>query len=147
NPQLQEIDRSREDVQARVHALQREIENLGPQDGRAVRDVLVRLDVTKAGSLDLALAYTVAGASWGPTYDVRVTAGSKELSLGYAAMVRQSTGEDWHGVNLTLSTARPAIGGTPPELAPWYVREAPPPSAPAARLRRAEAEAAAMAAD
>jgi uncharacterized protein (TIGR02231 family) len=122
-PQLQEIDTAKEEVQSRLSAVQREIANLQPQSARAVKDVFVRVDVTKAGPMRLALTYTVAGASWGPTYDVRVTSAEKSLSLGYAAMVRQSTGEDWHAVSLTLSTARPAIGGTPPELTPWYVRE------------------------
>lgn len=134
-PQVQEIDVAKEKVQERLSAVQREIANLQPQSARSVTDVLVRLDVTKAGPLDLALAYTVAGASWGPTYDVRVTGDAKTLAFGYSAMVQQSTGEDWHAVKLTLSTARPAIGGTPPELSPWYVREAQPRPLPGS-LRR-----------
>src|SRR5665647_1391083 len=36
-------------------------------------------------------------------------------------MVRQQTGEDWRNVDLTLSTARPSVGGAPPELSPWWV--------------------------
>lgn len=36
-------------------------------------------------------------------------------------MIRQQSGEDWRNVDLTLSTARPAIGGAPPELTPWNV--------------------------
>jgi len=35
--------------------------------------------------------------------------------------VRQQTGEDWKDVDLTLSTARPASGGAPPELTPWQI--------------------------
>ncbi|NBO94077.1 MAG: DUF4139 domain-containing protein, partial [Planctomycetia bacterium] len=30
-------------------------------------------------------------------------------------------GEDWNGIALTLSTARPGLGGAAPEIAPWYV--------------------------
>eukprot|EP01047_Picozoa_sp_COSAG01_P012672 COSAG01_NODE_577_length_15268_cov_31.213462_8_plen_296_part_00 len=36
------------------------------------------------------------------------------MSLTYFGVVRQSTGEDWSGVSLSLSTASPATGGTPP---------------------------------
>jgi uncharacterized protein (TIGR02231 family) len=36
-------------------------------------------------------------------------------------MIRQQTGEEWHNVDLTLSTARPAIGGAPPELSQWNI--------------------------
>ncbi len=122
-PQMQELDQRKEEVQGRLNAVQREIASLQPQSARSVNDVFVRVDVTKPGPLDLTLAYTVAAASWAPTYDVRVAGDTKTVNLGYAAMVHQSTGEDWHAVKLTLSTARPAIGGTPPELSPWYVRQ------------------------
>lgn len=116
---VQEIDREKDGVQARLQATQRTIDELESTNAAAVQDVFVRVDVTKAGMLDLKLDYTVHEAAWSPTYDVRVTSNQKSLTLGYAAMVTQSTGEDWHAVKLTLSTARPAIGGTPPELSPW----------------------------
>ena len=35
----------------------------------------------------------------------------RELELGYFALVRNSTGEDWKNIALTLSTARPSLGG------------------------------------
>jgi uncharacterized protein (TIGR02231 family) len=142
---VQEIDHEKEGVQSRLSAVQREIGELQPQSAQAVQDVVVRVDVTKAGSLDLKLAYTVDDAAWSPTYDVRVTSATKKISLGYSAMVRQSTGEDWHAVKLTLSTARPAIGGTPPELSPWYVAKAEPRMF--ARAMNAAAPAAGAAAD
>jgi uncharacterized protein (TIGR02231 family) len=119
----QDLDRQREDIRARLAAVQREIKELQAPGRREVKNVVVRIDVAEAGDLDLQLAYTVYEASWSPTYDVRVNSADKAIVLGYAAMVRQSTGEDWPGVQLVLSTARPALGGTPPELSPWYVRE------------------------
>lgn len=118
---IQEIDREMESVQERLDAVQREINDLQAPAARTVRNVVVRLDVTTAGNLTLKLDYTVAGASWSPAYDVRVTSAQNAITLGYAAMVRQSTGEDWSGVNLVLSTARPALNGTAPELSPWIV--------------------------
>ena len=36
-------------------------------------------------------------------------------------MIRQQTGEDWSNVDMTLSTARPSIGGAPSELTPWNI--------------------------
>ena len=35
--------------------------------------------------------------------------------------MRNSTGEDWSDIALTLSTARPSLGGGAPELSPWIV--------------------------
>jgi uncharacterized protein (TIGR02231 family) len=42
-------------------------------------------------------------------------------------MVRQFTGEDWSNVVLSLSTARPDIGGVKPDLSPWFISVPEPP--------------------
>ena len=36
-------------------------------------------------------------------------------------MIRQSTGEDWENAKISLSTALPSIGGSPPALEPQIV--------------------------
>src|SRR5205814_6824829 len=57
------------------------------------------------------------------------------IAVDYFGQVRQSTGEDWPVVPVTLSTARPAVAQGVPELDPWYVdvvRPAAPPMARAA---------------
>ena len=36
--------------------------------------------------------------------------------LFYFGKIKQSTGEDWDDASLSLSTAMPSVGGTPPEL-------------------------------
>ncbi|PIQ83257.1 MAG: hypothetical protein COV75_08475 [Candidatus Omnitrophica bacterium CG11_big_fil_rev_8_21_14_0_20_63_9] len=36
--------------------------------------------------------------------------------------MRQQTGEDWRDVRLTLSTARPALAGSMPQLEPWFLQ-------------------------
>jgi uncharacterized protein (TIGR02231 family) len=41
--------------------------------------------------------------------------------LTFRTLVHQQTGEDWQGVDLNLSTARPSAGGAPPKLYPWRV--------------------------
>jgi uncharacterized protein (TIGR02231 family) len=39
----------------------------------------------------------------------------------YDALITQRTGEDWHDVALTLSTARPTMAANPLPLQPWFV--------------------------
>jgi uncharacterized protein (TIGR02231 family) len=61
----------------------------------------------------------VPGASWSPSYDARVLSSERAVALGYFGIVRQNTGEEWKDVALTLSTARPGLGGAAPVLSVW----------------------------
>jgi uncharacterized protein (TIGR02231 family) len=45
----------------------------------------------------------------------------RAVSLGYFGIVRQNTGEEWKDVALTLSTARPGLGGAAPAVTPWQL--------------------------
>ncbi len=96
---------------------------------RNVKTVTVRVSVATPGALSLALAYGVRGASWSPAYDAKLSndAAKPSVSLTYFGTVRQNTGEDWKNVQLTLSTARPSLGGAAPELRAWVLDERPTP--------------------
>jgi len=115
----QSLDTQLEDLAAKVDAAQRTLDELRGAGGRATKTVTVRLDATTVGTLNLALSYTVPGASWTPSYDARVNSNEKTIALAYYGLVQQNTGEDWKNVALTLSTARPSLGGAAPEVRPW----------------------------
>ncbi len=122
----QTIDRQREDLQAKAAALQQQLAELRGAGGRSFKTVAVRVAVTAPGRLEVALKYAVPGASWAPSYDARLHSAGRTIALGYFGLVRNNTGEDWKDVALTLSTARPNLGGGAPELRPWIVDIAPP---------------------
>jgi len=113
------LDEQREDLQNKINTVQAQLNELRGAGGRAFKTVTVRVNAAQAGSLDLALSYTVPGASWVPSYDARVLSADRAVALGYFGLVRQSTGEDWKDVALTLSTARPSLGGAAPVLTTW----------------------------
>jgi uncharacterized protein (TIGR02231 family) len=113
------LDEKRTDLQTRINTVQRQLNELRGAGNRAFKTVTVRVAATTAGRLDVTLAYTVPGASWAPNYDARITSGERTVELGYFGLVRQNTGEDWKDVALTLSTARPALGGAAPKLGVW----------------------------
>ena len=117
----QTLDTQLEDLAAKVEAAQRKLNELRGAGGRSFKTVTVRLDAATTGKLDLSLSYTVPGASWTPSYDARVNSNEKTIALAYYGLVRQNTGEDWKDVALTLSTARPSMGGAAPEVRPWTV--------------------------
>jgi uncharacterized protein (TIGR02231 family) len=56
-------------------------------------------------------------------YDVRLVEADEGYSLNvtYLAQITQNTGQEWQGVKLTVSTARPALNQRLPELRPWFL--------------------------
>ncbi len=66
---------------------------------------------------------TQADGAWTPVYDLDLASARPEtVTMERAAMIRQDSGEDWLGVQLTLSTARPAGQSAPARLWPWLRR-------------------------
>ena len=113
------LDEQKAELTQKIAAVEAQLSELRGSGGRAFKTVTVRLQAAQAGRLDLALAYTVPGAGWTPGYDARVTSGERAVAIDYFGLVRQSTGEDWSNVALTLSTARPSLGGAAPVLSAW----------------------------
>ncbi len=113
------LDEQREDLHNKITTVQNQLNELRGAGGKAFKTVTVRVAAAQAGSLDVSLAYTVPGASWVPSYDARVASAERTVQLDYFGLVRQGTGEDWKDVALTLSTARPSMGGAAPVLSVW----------------------------
>jgi uncharacterized protein (TIGR02231 family) len=107
-----------------VDTLNREIAALNGNQSRSRNLARVNLDVKTAGAAEVRLSYVVHGPSWKPVYDLRADTKGKTLEITYHAELRQSTGEDWQGVSLKLSTAEPSVGGREPEMSPWFLAKA-----------------------
>ncbi|TVQ81981.1 MAG: mucoidy inhibitor MuiA family protein [Micavibrio sp.] len=92
---------------------------------RRTHTVSVPLESAAATKLTVKLSYQVANASWKPVYDARLDTENGDLQIVQYGAVRQLTGEDWRGVALTLSTAQPHRGASPPPLNTVWVRKQP----------------------
>ncbi len=125
---LREVDRDRAILAAKLAATTARLDDLRGRRtaGKATTTVTVRLTAASAGALDLTLGYAVPNASWAPVYDARLRTEKRTIELGYFGLVRNGTGEDWKEVALTLSTARPSLGGGVTEPAPWILDVAQP---------------------
>jgi len=110
------------DLEKEVARIDREIAQVGGA-GTDSQRVAVGLDARRAGRVTVRLKYVVTGASWGPRYNARYRPAEGTVRLELSGTVTQRTGEDWTGVDLLLSTARPQEGTAPPELSPFYLRE------------------------
>ena len=140
--ELQSLDAQREDLKLKQTAVEQQLTELRGAGGKSYKTITVRVAVTQPGKLDIALKYAVPGASWAPSYDARLRAADRAVELTYFGLVRNDTGEDWSDIALTLSTARPSLGGGAPELQPWIVDVEQPPAAAPVMLERAGAGAA-----
>ena len=109
-----------------VDTFNREIAALNGNQSRSRNVARVNLDVKTAGAAEVRLSYVVHGPSWKPVYDLRADTKAKSIEITYHAELRQSTGEDWQGVSLKLSTAEPSVGGREPEMSPWFLAKAEP---------------------
>ena len=115
------VAKDRTDLQAKIDALQRQVNLISPGSRKSRKSILVDVEVTKEGSLKLSPQYVVLGSGWHPQYELRFGTETGEVELTYRGIIHQSTGEDWSNVDVTLSTARPDVGGVKPDLYPWYV--------------------------
>ncbi|WP_406736018.1 DUF4139 domain-containing protein [Thioclava sp. GXIMD4215] len=94
------------------------------------------LEATASGHGVLTLTSFADDAGWSPVYDMRLDRGAKRIDLTRLVSVHQSSGEDWHNVDLTLSTARPNDRMDPSEL--WPLLRSVGPDRPVLRTMGAE---------
>ena len=128
------------DLQRKLEALQRELNQIRSGEYNSDRSIMIDFECVKGGQFTFNVAYLVNGAGWRPVYDGRVNHGKGDVELTSFGMIQQTTGEDWDEVNLTLSTAKPMIGGRMPYIDPWFLSEYVPPVPVAqGRLMRATA--------
>jgi uncharacterized protein (TIGR02231 family) len=119
--EIQSLDDQRDDLKAKEAALAQQLNELRGAKGKSLKNVTVRVAMASAGRLEVTLKYAVPGGGWTPSYDARLSAAARAIELTYFGMVRNGTGEDWNSIALTLSTARPSMGGGAPGLRPWVV--------------------------
>ena len=103
-----------------VARLEGQVREQNAKREQPVGEIDVTLTARTHTAIDLDLSYVVNDAGWKPVYDIRIGDTRKPASLAYKAFVYQKTGFDWTNIQLVLSTANPALGGTQPELGTQY---------------------------
>lgn len=116
------LERKGKEVREDINWIQRELGIL-KQGSRSGNRVAVDCAVESAGDLTLDLTYIINGTNWVPEYRISFNPEEKQVALVYNARLKQTTGEDWKGIDVTLSTAAPHAGAAPPELSPYYLSQ------------------------
>ena len=118
---IAQLEQEQRELDKQLTAASRQLQRLQNPRPTESFTIQVKIEPAGAGEFELEVSYMVTRASWKPLYDLYVSSQEQSLNLSYLAEVQQTTGEDWQGVALTLSTAKPGLGTLPPKLAPWYV--------------------------
>ncbi|TGN41706.1 DUF4139 domain-containing protein [Marinobacter confluentis] len=95
------------------------------QNAKATKTVTIAYQAETAGQGSVRLQYQTHEAGWRSQYNARLQAADSgtegTLVLEHLALIRQTTGLDWDGVQVSLSTANTRSGTDIPPLQPWLV--------------------------
>ncbi|TGK11835.1 DUF4139 domain-containing protein [Leptospira fletcheri] len=100
---LEELDRIREEF----YIVNAKLDHLAQGDVLRRKEIRLEAEVETAGTYKLEYKYLIRGAIWYPRYTLDLKPNGSEAELGWYALVRNETGEDWNGVRLEFSTANP----------------------------------------
>jgi len=123
---VRRVEADRRDLAPKIDAARADLNRLRSTGAKAGKRVAIDLAVAREGSLAIEVVYRVPDASWRPAWDARLDPATGKMELGLQAVVEQRTGEDWQGVTLAVSTARPEQRIHLSELEPLYLRKARP---------------------
>ncbi len=84
-------------------------------------EIIVAVSAKEGVNAKFTFSYATTNASWTPIYDLRATDINNPINLFFKSKIRQTTGEDWKNIYITLSTGNPTQSGARPILPPWYL--------------------------
>lgn len=119
----QQLLRRQQELDLQLAPLLAERERLQRQNPQ-LRSLRIQLAAGRAG--ELRLSYRSSRAGWTPIYRAELDSSKSQLRLERHAQVAQTSGEDWRGVQLRLSTERPSQGSGLPPPRPWTLNILPP---------------------
>ncbi len=125
---LKDLMDKRIELQQEEKQLQKEIARISGiinskrQGSKRTSEVMVEVAVNSNTPAEFILSYAVPNAGWTASYNVRAGDSGKPVALAYNAKVSQTTGIDWEGVGMKLSTSDPSTSAQKPTLSNWMLR-------------------------
>lgn len=120
------LEEAQRQLKEKLSVVERERKQLAAKSAPTVQEAILFIDKRAAGKATVRLSYIVGQSTWSPIYNLRCGADGKQVTLEYNSLVQQMSGEDWTGVQVTLSTASPAMVSEAPVLTPLWVTLRPP---------------------
>lgn len=117
----QELGLKQRDLQEQLELLHRQRAQITGSSSKLAREAVVFVDIKKVGASPLRLRYLVNEATWTPSYNIRAGADRTKVMVEYLGSIRQTSGESWDDVVMTLSTATPSLIAKAPKLEPLSI--------------------------
>lgn len=103
-----------------IQRLQQELAQLG-SEGTYISQVVADVEVKSSGTAQFTLSYFTPLVSWTPLYDLQVDSKNNKIEIKTKGKISQSTGFDFKGLKLTVSTGSPTFNINKPIINPWYL--------------------------
>ena len=116
-----ELEKTAKGINKDKQLLSSQLAQLGASNTTYHREAVIFVDKSQNPAASINLNYLVGQVNWRPTYNVRAQSGRDAVDIEYSALVTQASGEDWDGVELTLSTASPALIAQGADLSPMLI--------------------------
>ena len=116
-----ELEDEMSESQKELDLLERKRNELVTGQSRTEREAILFISSADNKKADIELSYLVNGANWQQQYNLRANPQESNVLIEYNAVVNQTSGEDWEGVGLWLSTAEPTMVAAAPILEPMLV--------------------------
>jgi uncharacterized protein (TIGR02231 family) len=88
---------------------------------KATVELRATVHADAAGTVPVSVEYQVDNVGWHWQYEARLDTQKKTVALVRQAQLSQGTGEDWKNIQLTISTSRPSLNATTPQLASLFL--------------------------
>jgi uncharacterized protein (TIGR02231 family) len=121
NKHLLELEDQIAQLKKDQELLERKRNELTAGRSRTEREAVLFISANGANRVAIEMSYLVNGANWLQQYNLRANPQNSNVLIEYNAVVNQTSGEDWNGVTISLSTAEPTMVAAPPTLTPMLV--------------------------
>jgi uncharacterized protein (TIGR02231 family) len=119
--QIMELEDKIAGLKKEQELLDRRRNELVASRSRTEREAILFISGPSGKKVVVELNYLVGGANWQQQYNLRANPEKSNVLIEYNAVVNQTSGEDWDGVALSLSTAEPTMVAAAPVLDPMFV--------------------------
>jgi len=119
--ELQELDSQMEAIGRKIRQLEQELAAVRGSEAKVVHIIEIFFNAHRDQTIGLTVQYLAQNAAWTPLYRAAVPSGLSGIDLSMFAEITQKTGENWSGVDLSVSNVTPMRGGRLPQPSSWIL--------------------------